>query len=560
MRATRMPERAWPAASVSAKRVGLVLLALLFDLLLLSPHLSRSRLDPAETQRVYYEPGESGVRVLLDRAGGGYVTDVEVDEGGDLVIPAGRSIALAPVAEQPLVVRTLAEQLAPYLLIGRESAAPAAAARSLAGAVVVDAADTQVVVRRWDGARRWATDRKWLRDLRSSCVSGGTATVRRVGEKVAIEMGSCRAAIDLGEGGEARLIVVAGMHPAVVEKAGGWRQVRERDLAAHLWALARLGVLIAILGAAPAAAAGAVLVVLGWMVPAFAMSLWMLSCVFLLPAAVAAVVGRLLPQRPERAIAAGVLALVLEFLAAACLVWFFDLGSFGLVRTTRRGDDRCAIVGYSTVRGDSLRWQSDGIVERLDSTCAPCANRTSRFSREAQTLRWVREVVCAPTFPANDGGEVVFVGGGNDDIFYRRGNLRQLLGFLVNLVRFALDPVGAGDWQEAFAKANELAVLTLDDQADDIRAIAECARSGGRRLRFVHDFLIWDLEGGRPASRQQTFAARRQAVREHGGDFVDLLAEFQDSAGVAFFNDWIHPSGYAQRLIADRLCERLRVE
>jgi hypothetical protein len=218
------------------------------------------------------------------------------------------------------------------------------------------------------------------------------------------------------------------------------------------------------------------------------------------------------------------------------------------------------MVGYSTVRGDSLRRGSDGFVERLNTSCTECRNRTSRFSREAQTLRWVREVVCSPSFAAPNGAEVVFLGGGNDDLFYRPTGLLQLLADFAGTLRFVARPIGAMDWETVFDQANERVVATLEEQADDIEATIACAKQGGRRFSFVHDFLIWDLDRGRTSTRQRTFERRRAAVLSAGGRFIDLLEEFRQTAGVAWLNDFIHPSAVGQRMIADLLCERLAEE
>jgi hypothetical protein len=100
-------------------------------------------------------------------------------------------------------------------------------------------------------------------------------------------------------------------------------------------------------------------------------------------------------------------------------------------------------------------------------------------------------------------------------------------------------------------------VATLDDQAAEIDAIVGCASAGGRRFHFLHDFVIWDLDHGRAAVRQRTFERRRAAVLSAGGQFIDLLEEFRQSAGVAWLNDFIHPSAVGQQAIADLLCARL---
>ena len=40
-------------------------------------------------------------------------------------------------------------------------------------------------------------------------------------------------------------------------------------------------------------------------------------------------------------------------------------------------------------------------------------------------------------------------------------------------------------------------------------------------------------------------------------EFIDLLEEFRDTAGVAWLNDFIHPSAVGQEQIARLLCDRI---
>jgi hypothetical protein len=51
--------------------------------------------------------------------------------------------------------------------------------------------------------------------------------------------------------------------------------------------------------------------------------------------------------------------------------------------------------------------------------------------------------------------------------------------------------------------------------------------------------------------------ARAETVRRAGGDFVDLLHEVVDEAGVWWFNDYVHPSEIAQRRVGALICREL---
>jgi hypothetical protein len=97
----------------------------------------------------------------------------------------------------------------------------------------------------------------------------------------------------------------------------------------------------------------------------------------------------------------------------------------------------------------------------------------------------------------------------------------------------------------------------MERQSEAVRETAQCARARGGRFWFVHDFLAWDLDAGRLDQRKQMLEARRASVEQAGGTFFDLYEEFKSSAGVSWFNDFIHPSAIGHRRIADWLCPRV---
>lgn len=541
-------------------RIGLLLLSLIFDLALLRPLLIEISLAPHQTRRAYFERVAGGQALLLDEQYDGYFTDIQLDEEGRLEIPAGRTIAIPLQAGSEITVRTVAPDLAPYIVLGFEvPVGNANQATRLADpmALVMDAGTLRV--RPWDASRPWAEDKAWLRDVHTQCrvpADGGTA-IRVEAENFVVHLGSCAARIPFAANKTSVLGIITGPHAAGASSAGGWASTMRIHWRLVLIELVRFALLAFAIGPGPTAVASATLLAAGQLSRPAAILCWFAT----LPIAVAAAVGRLIsryvPRRPALAWTGAALVLAVELCAIIAAIALLDVGTFGNTRITRAGDDGCAIVGYSTVRGDSLREGSAGVIERLNEECAKCRNRTSRFSREAQTLRWIREVVCSPSFPAPAGGEVVFLGGGNDDLFYRPARLAQRVGDFVGTIRYAVQPIAAADWEAVFGQANQRVVGTLDEQAADIAAIAQCANHGDRRLRFVHDFLIWDLDHGRSPARQQAFERRRAAVLAAGGDFVDLLDEFGATAGVSWFNDFIHPSALAQEMIADRLCARL---
>jgi hypothetical protein len=354
-------------------------------------------------------------------------------------------------------------------------------------------------------------------------------------------------------------VVVAGPHAAVVSRSRpSWQH--ERKVAWFLAVLvpARVLLLAFAAGSGPSLLASVTLFLVGLFWRTAAILTWGITLPFVVAGAAARLLALLFPGSAAAAWIGAALVLTIEATAIVAAILFLDVGTFGHERITREGDDHCSMIGYSTVRGDSLRRGSNGVVERLDDACQECRNRTSRFSREAQTLHWVHRMLCSQSFPAPAGGEVIFLGGGNDDLFYRPSGAIQLFADFAGTVRYAVArPVGATSWESVFGQASERAVATLDDQAAEIDAIVGCASAGGRRFHFLHDFVIWDLDHGRAAVRQRTFERRRAAVLSAGGQFIDLLEEFRQSAGVAWLNDFIHPSAVGQQAIADLLCARL---
>ncbi|MDX2167117.1 MAG: hypothetical protein SF182_08645 [Deltaproteobacteria bacterium] len=537
---------------------ALLLLAVGLDLTLLSPYLRSTSLQPHQMRRAYYEPADGGIAVMLDEQRAGYITDVMVGPRDELQVPAGRTVAIPLAPGRALRVATLAPDRAPYVVVGR--ATEREGGPFTEAVVPVLAADGSFAARDWDLGRPWADDRDWLRQMEARCqpAEAGVMTVEGSVDGAALRLGACRGTLAPPGSGPLWLLVVAGPQPATATWSGSaWRQVTEVQWGLIGLVVGRIALLALAIGAGPTAVTGAALLAVAKLARPEAVLAWYASLPLAVALAVAALVLRRWPRRRALAWASGALVLALQVGAVLGAVARFDLGSFGKQYFTRSGDAACAIVGYSTVRGDTLRHGTGGMVERLDVTCPRCRGRAARFSREAQTLHWIRALVCGPDFPAQAGGEVVFVGGGNDDLFYRPASLGQTIRDLATVLRMATAPLYATEFQAFFDRVTQRVVGTIAEQQADIRAIAACAEAKGRRFRFVHDFLVYDLETGRSADRARTFAARRDAALAAHADFVDLGAAFGATAGVAWFHDFIHPSGVGQAQIADLLCRRL---
>lgn len=498
---------------------------------------------------------------MLDRQHAGYMTEVQVD-GAKLEIPTGRTIAVPLPVQSEILVATLASDLAPYVVMGFESQIEGRRDLwSFTEPTVLTVREQTLEAHPWDPARPWAADREWLRGLHDQCNLANQAevSIRAEPENISVRMGSCSGKLPRpAASGPPLLMVVSGPYTAyAVSPDAGWPQTHGVAWRLVLLVLLWVSLFAFALGVVPTALASGTLFAVGRFWQTAAILAWTGTFPVIVAAAAGRLSWRFASHRAGLAWAVGVVVLALEAAGIVAAIKFFDVGTFGHERITREGDDHCSIVGYSTVRGDSLRRDSAGLIERLDQECEECRNRTSRFSREAQTLRWVREVVCSPSFPTPDGGNVVFLGGSNDDLFYRPTGLLQLLADFAGTLRFLAQPTGASDWESVFNQVSQHVVGTLDEQEADVHSIVECSTRGNRRFFFLHDFLIWDLEHNRTPARRLALERRRRTVLSSGGEFIDLLEEFRQTAGVAWLNDFIHPSAVGQQMIADLLCKRL---
>src|SRR5262249_28363828 len=99
----------------------LILVPALFDVVLLWPLLSSVDLVPGQYRRSYFEPRDGRTEVVFDlQSSGGYMSEVEPDRSGDLVVPAGRTIGIPLEDGVEIGLRTNARDLAPYLVLGAE--------------------------------------------------------------------------------------------------------------------------------------------------------------------------------------------------------------------------------------------------------------------------------------------------------------------------------------------------------------------------------------------------------------------------------------------------------
>jgi hypothetical protein len=218
---------------------------------------------------------------------------------------------------------------------------------------------------------------------------------------------------------------------------------------------------------------------------------------------------------------------------------------------------RCLLLGYSSMRGDSLRqdsargvWGGKGGVWEYLPHAQACAGSVQRRARAAGRFSWTRDVLCGDDPGVVAGGNILFLGGSNDDFFWARFQASRVTQ-LIGLARYAYQRPSAEEWHRLRAAVEVSSLAALADQNQVEKEALGCAAQREAAFLYFHDFLAWDLAEPRSAPRQQMLAARADAVRAAGGSFVDLLDRVADGAGVWWFNDYIHPSEIGHRRIGE---------
>jgi hypothetical protein len=205
----------------------------------------------------------------------------------------------------------------------------------------------------------------------------------------------------------------------------------------------------------------------------------------------------------------------------------------------------CAVVGYSTVKGEGLRQMRGGIFSLLNERCPRCEYKTAGMFAGGETLAWIRDSYCRspPAFGAD--GPVVFLGGVNDDYFWGYFSLPRLA---------VAGQQGGESWRGNEIPAAAASLARIGAQEAALHGFMDCVHQRRSRLLFLHDSLVTDLVAGRTPERAAMLAHRRAAVEAAGGTFVDLAQEFAPEAGVTWFNDYVHLSRVAHERVADLAC------
>lgn len=563
----RMPPR--------ASGVQLTVKALVFaiccvaDAFVLRPAWTGRQIADGQFRRGYFERFGDSVGLAMDN-------DVRPDvlpmflltDGGELAVPPGMTavMPLAPAAAYDLTVES---PLAPYVVIG--APAPVAADANnrrpipggdarLVGGRTLSLQDGHLALVAWDPLRPWREDAGRLSILRGHCAAPGaglTLTVSSSAGQLEVRLGRCSLAEPLPSVGTVPLLAaLAGPEWVTATPRPGWsaeRWVRWPVLAV---VVAKVAAMWWGVGLTSAAAVSAALGMAAFRMPVPAVLTWVGIFILTILVAIlrgAVIVLRQLPSLWRAATALAVLTLV------ACVLLIKATQPKPppeIVRTRpQQGEpDACAIVGYSTARGQGLRHNDGGIRWLLDGSCAPCRRKTAGLFSAGETMAWARTAYCASPSSLGALGHVVFLGGANDD--YEWGML-SLAGVVTVARLFIAGQQGIEPWRHSYAPAAAASLARMDAQTSALEGLLECVRSRRARFLFLHDFMIFDMVGGREPDRAAMLARRRATVEAAGGTFIDLLQVFDPEAGIAWFNDCVHLSIIAHERVADLACQQL---
>ena len=481
--------------------------------------------------------------------------------GGELGVPPGMT-AVLPLVSGTHYELTSESARAPYVVLGAQAlVAPAASSLQLlpgearlVGGRTLSMQDGRLALVAWDPTRPWREDAAQLTTLHDGCATPDARLALMVTAtegRLAIRLGRCSFTEPLPSFSEPVPLLAALAGPEWLSVARRPRWPTDRWV---VWTV--LAIVVAKVAAmwwsVNLAAATAVSLALGCAalaMPAPATLTWPLTLIIAVVAATvrAAVLGlRKVPRRMRVPVALAVVALA----AGAVTIRAMQPDSVpSIVRThADRGQaDTCAVVGYSAVKGEGLRRERGGIRSFLDTGCMRCRDQTAGLFAGGETLAWARDAYCAsaPTFGA--GGLVTFLGGANDDFFWGMISIARL---------FIISQQGSEPWRRNVAAAAAASQARIEEQASAIDGLMRCTRSRGARFLFLHDFLVTDMVAGREPDRAAMLSRRRAAVEVAGGTFVDLFEVFATQAGVAWFNDYVHPSLVAHERIADLVCRQ----
>jgi len=533
----------------------------LADAFVLRSGWTGTQVAAGQFRRGYFERFGERVGLALDAAiRPGLVPSYLLGPARDLEIPPGM-VVVAPLRPATGYTLTGTAALAPYLVIGNEAAVkPVDRAQPLeTGDARLDQArtltlrDGALALVEWDAGSPWRDDAARLAALREQCSPApGEVSLRVEGRsgRFEIRLGSCALTEPLPPDTAPQLAVLPGPEWARLARQPEWSI--ERWIVWPIVAAAFLKVAGAWWSFGPLSALASSLVLAlaspWWQVPAMlTWPLMALAAAFGVIARTLWIVTRRLPERAR--FAAAVVALL-----AAAGGFVFHVRSPAAPplivpgRENRDRDDRCAVIGYSTVKGEGLRREWGGIRDLLDEHCPACRGRVVGIFAGGERLSWLRDSFCASPPETGARGQVIFLGGANDDLMW---------GTLAVARLFIVGQQGPDAWRRNEPAAAAQSLAAIDAQLDALGTLMRCAAARGAHFVYAHDFLVTDLADGRGPDRRAMLARRRAAVSTAGGTFIDLHDVFSDEIGIAWFNDYVHFSAPAHARAAALVCSAI---
>jgi hypothetical protein len=513
-----------------------------------------------QVRRGYFERLDGEVGLAVDNAIRPIFPSCVLMDRGELAVPPGMSavVPLGPGAEYDVATDSA---LAPYVMVAAEAPVDPAAedsrlmpgeARLLGGRILALQEGRLALVAR-SPDRPWREDAARLSALRAACAEHDAAapvlSARTSATELQLHLGRCSLvqALPPRTGSPLQLVALAGPDWITIRRRPGW--IGERWIVWPLVAIviAKVAVTWWGVGLASAAALSGALGGMAFLMPVPATLTWPLTLVIGAAAAVlraAVLVLRRLPSRWRVPAALAVIAMVGVGVATHRTeprwfppVWHRD--------QNRLQPDTCAVIGYSAAGGAGLRSGHGGVSVFLDEGCEPCRAKTGSLSAGGETLAWARDAYCASESSFATDGHVIFFGGANDDFFWGLTSVARL---------FVVGEQGIDRWRRSQAPAAAASLARIEAQTSALEGLMRCAHLRHAGFLFLHDFLVTDMSIGREADRAAMLARRRAAVEEAGGTFVDLLDIFRDQAGIAWFNDYVHPSAVAHERFAELVC------
>jgi hypothetical protein len=557
-----MSDHAIPGAGLPV-RILIFALCCAADLFVLHSAWTGREVLEGQFRRGYFEPFDGELSLAVDEVIRPIVPSCVLTSAGELGVPPGMSavVPLAPATEYDVAALP---SLAPYVVLATEAEVKPVAARGyqlspgearLTGGRTLALREGRLVLVPWNASLPWREDAARLSSLRTACAEADADAalalhVKASESNVHLRLGRCTLDEPLPppDGAPPQLAVLAGPDWITLDRRPAWEGKRwiVRQLVAAV--VAKVAITWWGAGLASAAALSGMLAAVAFVFPVQATLTWPITFAIGILAALVRVVTLVLRRLSARwrvAVVLGVIAVVGTFAMQPS-----EPRSFPPVirRDESRRAPACAVVGYSTAGGAGLRGGHGGVSEFLDENCERCREATGSLSAGGEVLSWARDAYCASESSFGANGRVVFFGAANDDFLWGLTSFARL---------FIVGEQGAEPWRRNQGPAAAASRASIDRQVSALEGLMQCARSRHAEFLFLHDFLVTDLVAGRDADRAAMLARRRAAVEAAGGKFVDLLDVFGAEAGIAWFNDYVHPSAVGHERIAEVACQDL---